>query len=176
MDEFFSPDDVRNFMNRSTTDRQRLILFLIYNYGITVPEMIQITSAQFMVKREFIIFKFIRESTKKEHHYKIQFENYRLFYRVLKDLQDHEALLHKDKNQSVSEALIKNDLFDVAVTMNQKITAGSLFDSHLFWLFRKGVSFPQAVAEYGISMSGKPYKIWEKAMLAGMQWPYLLEP
>jgi transposase len=90
-------------------------------------------------------------------------------------LQDHEPLLHKDKNLPISDAMVKKDLFDLAVTMNRKITPGQLFDSHLYWLFRRGVSFAQAVEEYGISISGKPFKVWERAMLAGRLWPFLLE-
>jgi hypothetical protein len=90
-------------------------------------------------------------------------------------LQDHEPLLHKDKNLPISDTIIKKDLFDLAITMNRKITAAQLFESHLYWLFRKGVSYAQAVEEYGLSLSGKPFKIWESAILSGRLWPILLE-
>ena len=50
-------------------------------------------------------------------------------------------LLRKDKNLPVSETILKKDLFDLAVIMNRKITASQLFESHLYWLFKKGVSF-----------------------------------
>jgi len=90
-------------------------------------------------------------------------------------LQDHETVLHKDKNLPVSETILRKDLFDLAVVMNRKITTIDLFDSHLYWIFRKGVSFAQAVEEYGLSLSGKPFKIWENAMLTGRLWPVLLE-
>jgi hypothetical protein len=71
--------------------------------------------------------------------------------------------------------MVKKDLFDLAVMMNKKITPGQVFDSHLFWLFRKGVSYSQAVEEYGIPLSGKSFKVWESAMVAKRLWPFLLE-
>ncbi len=128
-----------------------------------------------MIKPDFIYFNFTRKLSGKSHTYKIQFENFRLFYRILNKLQDHEPLLHKDKNVPISDAILRKDLFDLAVTINKKITPGLLFESHLFWLFRKGVSFAQAVEEYGIALSGKPFKVWEKAMVSGRLWPFLLE-
>jgi len=175
MEEFFSPDEIRVFMSRCESDRQRIILFLIYNYGISLEESLEIKASQFMLKQDYILFNFTRKITTKQHTYKIQGDNYRLFYRVLNKLKDSEPLLHKDKNASISEGMVKKDVFDLAVIMNRKITPGQLFDSHLFWLFRKGVSFSQAVEEYGISISGKPFKVWESAMVAKKLWPYLLE-
>jgi integrase len=175
MEDFFSPEDIRAFMARCDSDRQRIILFLLYNYGLTIEEAIEIKSGQFIIKPDYLRFNFTRKLTGKTHSYKIQFENFRLFYRMLNKLQAHETVLHKDKNLPVSEGLIKKDLFDLAVTVNRKITPGQLFDSHLYWLFRKGVSFSQAVEEYGISLSGKPFKVWESAMLSGRLWPFLLE-
>jgi hypothetical protein len=175
MEEFFSPEEVRLFMSRCESDRQRVILFLIYNYGISLDEAIQIKAGQFMAKPDYILFNFTRRITLKQHTYKIQGENYRLMRRALNKLQAHEHLLHKDKNLPISEAMIKKDLFDLAVIINKKITPGQLFDSHLFWLFRKGVSYSQAVEEYGIPISGKPFKLWEGAMLAKRLWPFLLE-
>jgi len=175
MEDFFSPEEIRALMVRCESDRQRIILFLLYNYGLTIEEALDLKARQFIIRPDYIVFNFTRKQTRKDHSYKIQFENYRLFYRVLNKLQDHEPLLHKDKNLRISDAMVKKDLFDLAVTMNRKITPGQLFDSHLFWLFRKGVSFAQAVEEYGISLSGKPFKIWESAMLSGRLWPFLLE-
>ena len=175
MEDFFSPEDIRTFMSRCASDRQRIILFLLYNYGLTIDEALEIKSGQFMIKPDYLRFNFRRKLTGKTHTYKIQFENFRLFYRVLNKLQVNEPVLHKDKNLPISEGLIKKDLFDLAVTMNRKITPGQLFDSHLYWLFKKGVSFAQAVEEYGISLSGKPFKIWESAILSGRLWPFLLE-
>ena len=175
MEDFFSPEDIRTFMSRCESDRQRIILFLLYNYGLTIDEALEIKSGQFMIKPDYLRFNFTRKLTGKTHTYKIQFENFRLFYRVLNKLQANEPILHKDKNLPISEGLIKKDLFDLAVTMNRKITPGQLFDSHLYWLFKKGVSFAQAVEEYGISLSGKPFKIWESAILSGRLWPFLLE-
>jgi integrase len=175
MEEFFSPDEIRALMSRCESDRQRVILFLLYNYGLTIDEALELKAGQFIVKPDLIRFNFTRKLTGKTHSYKIQFENYRLFYRVLNKLQDYEPLLHKDKNLPISDAMVKKDLFDMAVTLNRKITAGQLFDSHLYWLFRRGVSFSQAVEEYGIPLSGKPFKVWEEAMVAGRLWPFLLE-
>ncbi len=175
MEEYFSPDDIRALMSRCESDRQRIILFLMYNYGLTIDEALEIKSGQFMIKPDFIYFNFTRKLTGKAHTYKIQFENFRLFYRVLNKLQAHEPLLHKDKNLPISDSMLKKDLFDLAVTINKKITPGLLFESHLFWLFRKGISFAQAVEEYGIALSGKPFKVWESAMLSGRLWPFLLE-
>lgn len=175
MEEFFSPEEIRLFINRCESDRQRVILFLIYNYGILPGEAIGIKASQFMVKPDYILFNFTRKITSKQHTYKIHSENYRIFYRALNKLQAHEPLLHKDKNLPISEAMIKKDLFDLAVIMNRKITAPQLFDSHLFWLFRRGVAYSQAVEEYGIPLSGKPFKIWESAMVAKRLWPFLLE-
>ena len=175
MEEYFSPDDIRALMSRCESDRQRIILFLMYNYGLTIDEALEIKSGQFMIKPDFIYFNFTRKLTCKAHTYKIQFENFRLFYRVLNKLQAHEPLLHKDKNLPISDSMLKKDLFDLAVTINKKITPGLLFESHLFWLFRKGISFAQAVEEYGIALSGKPFKVWESAMLSGRLWPFLLE-
>jgi hypothetical protein len=37
------------------------------------------------------------------------------------------------------------------------------------------VAYSQAVEEYGIPLSGKPFKIWENAMVAKRLWPFLLE-
>ena len=175
MEKFFSPEEIRLLMGRGETDRQRIILFLLYNYGLTMVEALALTGGHFVVKPDYVRFNFTRKLTGKAHSYKIQFENYRLFYRVLNKLQNHEPLLHKDKNVAISEAMVKKDLFDLAVTLNRKITPGHLFDSHLYWLFRRGVSFAQAVEEYGISISGKPFKVWEEAMMAGRLWPFLLE-
>lgn len=175
MEEFFSPDEIRALMSRCESDRQRIILFLLYNYGLTIDEALDLKAGQFIVKPDLVRFNFTRKLTGKTHSYKIQFENYRLFYRVLNKLQDYEPLLHKDKNLPISDAMVKKDLFDMAVTLNRKITAGQLFDSHLYWLFRRGVSFSQAVEEYGIPLSGKPFKVWEDAMVAGRLWPFLLE-
>lgn len=177
MDEFFSPDDIRALMVRCETDRQRVILFLCYNYGLSVDEALELKAGQFMLKPDYVLFNFTRKLTLKAHTYKIQFENYRLFYRVLNKLQDHEPLLHKDKNLPITEAIVGKDLFDLAVSINKKITTDQLFDSHLYWLFRKGVGFSQAVEEYGVSpsTSNKPFKLWEKAMIAGKAWPFLLE-
>ena len=175
MEKFFSPEEVRLFINRCESDRQRVILFLIYNYGISLEEAIDIKVGQFMVKPDYILFNFTRKITSKQHTYKIQGENYRIFYRAINKLQAHESLLHKDKNLPISEAMIKKDLFGLAVIMNRKITPTQLFDSHLFWLFRRGVAYSQAVEEYGIPLSGKPFKIWESAMVAKRLWPFLLE-
>ena len=175
MEEFFSPDEIRALMSRCESDRQRIILFLLYNYGLTIDEALDLKAGQFIVKPDLVRFNFTRKLTGKTHSYKIQFENYRLFYRVLNKLQDYEPLLHKDKNLPISDAMVKKDLFDMAVTLNRKITAGQLFDSHLYWLFRRGVGFSQAVEEYGIPLSGKPFKVWEDAMVAGRLWPFLLE-
>lgn len=175
MEDFFSPEEIRALMVRCDTDRQRIILFLLYNYGLTIEEALDLKAGQFIVNPDTIRFHFTRKINGKSHTYKIKFENYRLFYRVLNKLQAHEPLLHKDKNQPISEAMIKKDLFDMAITMNRKITFEQLFDSHLYWLFRKGVGFAQAVEEYGISLSGKPFKIWESAMASGRMWPFLLE-
>ena len=175
MEEYFSPEDIRSLMSRCESDRQRIILFLMYNYGLTIDEALEIKSGQFMIKPDFILFNFTRKLTGKAHTYKIQFENFRLFYRVLNKLQAHEPLLHKDKNLPISDSMLKKDLFDLAVTINKKITPGLLFESHLYWLFRKGISFAQAVEEYGIALSGKPFKVWESAMLSGRLWPFLLE-
>ena len=175
MEDYFSPEEIRILMSRCESDRQRIILFLLYNYGITLEEAIELKSGQFMRKPDYLLFHFTRKLTGKTHTYKIQFEHFRLFYRVLNKLQDHEPLLRKDKNLPVSETILKKDLFDLAVIMNRKITASQLFESHLYWLFKKGVSFAQAAEEYGLSLSGKPFKIWESAMLSGRQWPILLE-
>ncbi len=175
MEEYFSPEDIRALMSRCESDRQRIILFLMYNYGLTIDESLEIKSGQFMIKPDFIYFNFTRKLTGKAHTYKIQFENFRLFYRVLNKLQAHEPLLHKDKNLPISDSMLKKDLFDLAVTINKKITPGLLFESHLYWLFRKGISFAQAVEEYGIALSGKPFKVWENAMVSGRLWPFLLE-
>ena len=175
MEEYFSPEDIRALMSRCESDRQRIILFLMYNYGLTIDEALEIKSGQFMIKPDYIYFNFTRKLTGKAHTYKIQFENFRLFYRVLNKLQAHEPLLHKDKNLPISDSMLKKDLFDLAVTINKKITPGLLFESHLYWLFRKGISFAQAVEEYGIALSGKPFKVWESAMLSGRLWPFLLE-
>ncbi len=128
-----------------------------------------------MVKPDYILFNFTRSETGKQHTYKIQNENYRIFYRALNKLQAHEPLLHKDKNQPVSETMANKDLFDLAIIMNRKITASQLFESHLFWLFRRGVTYSQAVEEYGIPLSGRTFKIWENAMVAKRLWPFLLE-
>ena len=175
MEDFFSPEEVRVLMARCDSDRQRVILFLFYNYGLTIEESLELKAGQFMLKPDYLLFNFTRKVTGKTHTYKIQLENYRLLYRVLNKLQDHEPLLHKDKNLAISDAMIKKDLFDLAVSVNRKITHGLLFDSHLYWLFRRGVSFAQAVEEYGISISGKPFNIWERAMLSGRLWPFLLD-
>jgi hypothetical protein len=175
MEEFFSPEEVRLFINKCETDRQKIILFLIYNYGITVEEAIDIKASQFMVKSECILFNFKRKSTHKQHTYKIQGENYRMFYRAVNKLQAGEPLLHKDKNLPISEAMVDKDMFDLAVTMNRKITTAQLFNSHLFWLFRRGVTYSQAVEEYGLPLSGSSFKIWESAMMAKRLWPFLLE-
>ncbi len=175
MEDFFSPEEIRAMMVRCESDRQRIILFLLYNYGLTIDEALDLKASQFVVLPDFIRFSFARKLNGKAHTYKIKYENYRLFYRVLNKLQAHEPLLHKDKNLPISDAMVKKDLFDLAITMNRKITPGQLFDSHLFWLFRKGVSFAQAVEEYGISLSGKPFKVWEQAMVSGRLWPFLLE-
>lgn len=175
MEDYFSPEEIRTFMSRCESDRQRIILFLLYNYGLTIDEAMELKASQFMIKPDFLFFNFTRKLTGKRHTYKIQFENFRLFYRVLNKLQDHETVLHKDKNLPVSETILRKDLFDLAVVMNRKITTIDLFDSHLYWIFRKGVSFAQAVEEYGLSLSGKPFKIWENAMLTGRLWPVLLE-
>ena len=175
MEEFFSPDEIRALMSRCESDRQRVILFLFYNYGLTIEEALDLKAGQFMLKPDYVLFNFTRKLTGKMHTYKIQLENYRLFYRILNKLQAHEPLLHKDKNLPISDAMVKKDLFDLAITLNRKITPSQLFDSHLYWLFRKGVSFAQAVEEYGISLSGKPFKVWESAMASGRLWPYLLE-
>ena len=175
MEDYFSPEEIRTLMSRCESDRQRIILFLLYNYGVTIEEAVELKSGQFMVKPDYLLFNFTRRLTGKTHTYKIQFENFRLFYRVLNKLQPHEPLLHKDKNLPITETIFKKDLFDLAVIMNRKITAIQLFESHLFWLFRKGVSFAQAVEEYGLSLSGKPFKIWESAMVSGRLWPVLLE-
>lgn len=175
MEDFFSPEDVRVLMSRGESDRQRVILFLVYNYGLTINEALELKAGQFMVKPDCLFFNFTRKLTGKTHTYKIQLENYRLFYRIINKLQDHEPLLHKDKNIPISENILKKDLFDLAVTMNRKISYEQLFNSHLYWLFRKGVSFPQAVEEYGLSLSGVHFKIWESAMTAGRLWPFLLE-
>ncbi len=175
MEDFFSPEEIRVLMTRCDSDRQRVILFLAYNYGITIEEALELKAGQFMLKPDYLLFNFTRKATGKAHTYKIQLENYRLLYRVLNKLQAHEPLLHKDKNLPISDAMVKKDLFDLAVSVNKKITPGQLFDSHLFWLFRKGVSFSQAVEEYGITLSGKPFKIWESAMMAGRLWPFPLE-
>jgi len=175
MEEYFSPEEIRSFMGRCDSDRQRIILFLFYNYGLTIEEAIELKAGQFMRKPDYLLFNFTRKLTKKAHTYKIQYENYRLFYRVLNKLQDHEPLLHKDKSGPVTEAIVKSDLFDLAVVLNRKITVSQLFDSHLYWIFRKGVGFSQAVEEYGISISGRPFKVWESAMMAGKMWPFLLE-
>ena len=162
-------------MNRCESDRQRIILFLLYNYGLSVDEALDLKSGQFMIKPDYLLFNFTRKITGKLHTYKIQFENFRLFYRVLHKLQAHEPLLHKDKNLPVTETILRKDLFDLAIVMNRKITTNQLFESHLYWVFRKGVSYAQAVEEYGLSLSGKPFKIWESAMLSGRLWPVLLE-
>ncbi len=175
MEDYFSPEEIRTLMSRCESDRQRIILFLLYNYGLTLDEALDVKSGQFMKKPDYLLFNFTRKLTGKSHTYKIQFENFRLFYRVLSKLQDHEPLLHKDKNLPISDTIIKKDLFDLAITMNRKITAAQLFESHLYWLFRKGVSYAQAVEEYGLSLSGKPFKIWESAILSGRLWPILLE-
>ena len=175
MEEYFSPEEIRALVVRCETDRQRVILFLLYNYGLTIDEALDLKAGQFMVKPDYVLFNFTRKSTGKVHTYKIQLDNYRLFYRILNKLQDHEPVLHKDKNLPISDAMVKKDLFDLAVTMNKKITPGQLFDSHLYWLFRRGVSFAQAVEEYGVSLSGKPFKVWENAMMTGRLWPFLLE-
>ena len=175
MDEFFSPDEIRLFLSRCESDRQRVILFLIYNYGISIDGIIDLKAGQFMVKPDFILFNFTRRNNQKQHTYKIQGENYRIFYRILYKLQAHEPVIHKDKNLPVSENIINKDLFDLAVIMNKKITPELLFESHLFGLFRRGVSFSEAVEEYGIPISGRPFKIWENARLAKRLWPMLLE-
>ena len=175
MEDYFSPEEIRTLMSRCESDRQRVILFLLYNYGLTIEEAVDLKSGQFMVKPDYLLFNFTRKLTGKTHTYKIQHENFRLFYRVLNKLQAHEPLLHKDKNLPITETIFKKDLFDLAVTMNRKITSLQLFESHLYWLFRKGVSFAQAVEEYGLSLSGKPFKIWESAMVSGRLWPVLLE-
>ena len=175
MEEFFSPDEIRALMSRCESDRQRVILFLFYNYGLTIEEALDLKAGQFMLKPDYVLFNFTRKLTGRMHTYKIQLENYRLFYRILNKLQAHEPLLHKDKNLPISDAMVKKDLFDLAIALNRKITPNQLFDSHLYWLFRKGVSFAQAVEEYGISLSGKPFKVWESAMASGRLWPYLLE-
>ena len=175
MEDFFSPDDIRSFMGRCESDRQRIILFLIYNYGFTVEEALEVKAGQFMRKPDYLLFNFTRKLTRKAHTYKIQFENYRLFYRVLIKLQDQDPILNRDKNIPITEAILNKDLFDLAVIFNKKITPELLFECHLFWLFRKGVGFSQAVAEYGLPISGRPFKIWEAAMMAGKLWPFLLE-
>ncbi len=175
MEDYFSPEEIRTFMNRCESDRQRIILFLLYNYGLSVDEALDLKSGQFMIKPDYLLFNFTRKITGKLHTYKIQFENFRLFYRVLHKLQAHEPLLHKDKNLPVTETILRKDLFDLAIVMNRKITTNQLFESHLYWVFRKGVSYAQAVEEYGLSLSGKPFKIWESAMLSGRLWPVLLE-
>jgi hypothetical protein len=175
MDEYFSPEEIRSFMSRCETDRQRLILFLIYNYGLSLEDILDIKAGQLMFKPDYILFNYSKKATGKQRTVKIQSENYRLFYRVGNKLQAHEALLHKDKNVPISESMVKKDLFDLAVIMNRKITLSQLFDSHLYWIFRKGVNFSQAVEEYGISLSGKPFKIWQDALTAGRHWPLLLE-
>ena len=175
MEEYFSPDEIRSFMNRCETDRQRIILFMIYNYGFSIEEILEIKAGQFMLKPDIILFNYTRKQTGRHHTAKIQFENFRLLYRIVNKLQAFEPLLHKDKNLPISEAMVKKDLFDLAVIMNRKITPGQVFDSHLYWIFRRGVNFSQAVEEYGIALSGKPFKIWQEALAAGRLWPFLLE-
>ena len=175
MEDYFSPEEIRTFMNRCESDRQRIILFLLYNYGLSVDEALDLKSGQFMIKPDYLLFNFTRKQTDKLHTYKIQFENFRLFYRVLHKLQAHEPLLHKDKNLPVTATILRKDLFDLAIVMNRKITTSQLFESHLYWVFRKGVSYAQAVEEYGLPLSGKPFKIWESAILSGRLWPVLLE-
>ncbi len=175
MEDYFSPEEIRNFMSRCETDRQRLILFLIYNYGMSLEEILEIKAAQFMLKQDYILFNFTRKLTGKQRTVKIQFENYRLIYRVVNKLQAHEPLLNKDKNLPVTEATVKKDLFDLAIIMNRKIALEQIFDGHLYWLFRRGVTFSQAVEEYGISLTGRPFAIWQDALAAGRLWPYLLE-
>ncbi len=175
MEKFFSPEEVRILINKCVSERQKIILFLIYNYGISIEEAIDIKAGQFMVKPDNILFNFTRKLTNKQHTYKIQGDNYRTFYRAIHKLQAHEPLLYKDKNLPVTAVTVKKDLFDLAITMNRKITYEQLFESHLFWLFRRGVTYSQAVEEYGIPLSGKPFKIWESAMMAKRLWPFLLE-
>lgn len=175
MDEFFSPDEIRLLMSRCESDRQRVLLFLFYNYGLSIQEALELKAGQFMVKPDFILFNFTRKITQKQHTFKIQGENYRIFYRILYKLQDHEPVLHKDKNLPITENTIHKDLFDLAILLNKKITPELLFESHLYGLFRRGVSFSEAVEEYGIPISGRHFKIWENARLAKRLWPFLLE-
>ena len=175
MNDYFSPEEIRTLMSRCESDRQRIILFLLYNYGLTVEEALEIKSGQFMKNPDYLLFNFTRKLTGKSHTYKIQYENYRLFYKVLSKLQDQETVLHKDRHLPISDTILRKDLFDLAVIMNRKITSAQLFESHLYWLFKKGVSFAQGVEEYGLALSGKPFKIWESAMLSGRLWPFLLE-
>jgi hypothetical protein len=175
MEDFFSPDEIRSFMGRCESDRQRIILFLCYNYGFTVEEALETKAGQFMRKPDYLLFNFTRKLTKKQHTYKIQFENYRLFYRVLIKLSDQDPILNRDKNIAITEAILSKDLFDLAIIFNRKITHEILFESHLYWLFRKGVGFSQAVTEYGLPIKGRPFQIWEEAMKVGKLWPFLLE-
>ena len=113
MEGYFAPEEIRTLMSRCDTDRQRIILFLLYNYGLTVDEVLEIKSGQFMKKPDYLLFHFTRRLTGKAHTFKIQFENYRLFYRVLHKLQDHEPLLHKDKNLPISDTILRKDLFEI---------------------------------------------------------------
>jgi hypothetical protein len=90
-------------------------------------------------------------------------------------LSDQDPILNRDKNIAITEAILSKDLFDLAIIFNRKITHEILFESHLYWLFRKGVGFSQAVTEYGLPIKGRPFQIWEEAMKTGKLWPFLLE-
>ena len=175
MEEYLSPDEIRSLISRCESDRQKLILYLIYNYGLTPDELIEIKASQFMLKQDLIMFNLYRKFSGKTRTLKLQADTYRLFYRALQKLQAGDPLLHREKAQPVSEAILQKDIFDLAILLNRKITIEQLFESHLYWMFRRGVNFAQAVEEYGITLSGRPFEIWQDAQKAGKYWPNLLD-
>ncbi|QZT36833.1 tyrosine-type recombinase/integrase [Halosquirtibacter xylanolyticus] len=175
MSNYISPKEIKQVINRTSDDQTKIIIFFIYNYGMTPEDVVQLTRRNFIIQNQVVRIQFDRIKTQTKHVFRIPDYFTQTLYKVLSRRKEKQPFFVGTNRKAMSAATLENRLFDETLHQNKKLDPRSLWESHLFWIFRKGYNFSEATKEYGIKHEDKEWSIWEEATQEKRVFPRLLD-
>ncbi|MCT4673426.1 MAG: hypothetical protein ACPGSG_02880 [Prolixibacteraceae bacterium] len=175
MSNYITPKEIQHVINRVKEDQTKVIIFLIYNYGMTPEDITSLIRRNFIIKNQIIRIHFERKKTQSSHVFKIPDYFTSTIYGILKKRDDKQPLLLGANRKRMSITTLENRLFQETLLQNKKLDFKTLWESHLFWIFRKGYNFSEAMKEYGLCHEDNEWEIWEEATKEKRVFPRLLD-
>ncbi|QZE14716.1 tyrosine-type recombinase/integrase [Halosquirtibacter laminarini] len=175
MEKYISPKVIKQIIYRTEDIQTQLIIFFIYNYGMRPIDILKLSRRNFIIKDQKIRIQFQRIKTATNHVFKIPDYFVQTIYKHIVKRKDNEPLFKGTNKKRMTEVTLENRLFQETLKQNKNLASETLWNSHLYWVFRKRYTLEEAIKEYNITKNSKAWKIWDDANCEKCSYPRLLD-